>query len=173
MSCFPQLFRYGLPQKYFGDVIWPTMPGMRCSPGLTTGICDLEFPIGANAADPCSWEVPMALTWQTRGIRKMNGWPAGVWNSRGRTTSCPGMCLVFWNVQTRLYSWISSTTSQHQCSCQKLFHSQPGPGCASARSHQGSILSFLSSTNQYFLQDKLWPVDLFLLSIFRYKNSAL
>lgn len=68
--------------------------------------------------------------------------------NQGESHSCPGMCLVLWNVQTSFYSWIASTMSQHLCSWPESFWVSPGqtaplcsvtPGLSSPR--------FLSSTN--------------------------
>lgn len=74
---------------------WPTNASHEVLNGLTMGIFHCDFPITANAAGPGSWEMPVALTWQTRGIRKMDGRPAGAWESRGE--SPPALVCVWFS----------------------------------------------------------------------------
>lgn len=110
----------------------------------------------------CRWpwlprHAPVAFTWQTKGMRKTDWWPAGVWKSRGE--SPPALVCVWFSEMSKQ---IFIPGLQAPClSTSALGQNLPAAGqgqTAPLLNHTRTqlLLSFLSSTNQCFLQDKLW-----------------
>lgn len=115
--------------------------------GLRMSTFHCDFPITANAAGPGSWEMPVALPWQARGIRKMDGRPAGAWKSRGES---PPTLVCVWFSETSKQVFIPGSQAPCLSTCalgQNLSES------AQARLHLCSVIPglsfprFLSSTN--------------------------
>lgn len=135
ISPFPEPFRCGLPQNYFDRkrLDGSPVPATRHSPWAKT-----------SRQSGCRW--PWLLrdarsTWHTRGIRKLDGWPTGIWKPREGITSCPGLCVWFSETSKQVLVPRSQARrgSAPVFSARSLSAAGAGPGFASAQSHQDSV----------------------------------